>query len=422
MSILASVASRWPFGRAATIAAAAVLVAGGGFWAVKIYRDRPAPPATIEVSKGDIEDTVIADGEIHAFRQVNVGAQVSGKVVAIKVGLGDEVKEGDLIAEIDARTQNNTLRDAQASLAVAKAKRVAQMALLKQYEIAFRRQTNLLRKDATSKGDYESAEATLDTARAQLAEIEAEIEQAEIAVDTAQVNLGYTKITAPISGTIVGTPVKEGQTVNAAQTTPTILKIAQLDTMTVAADISEADVVRIKPGDKVYFTILGDPDKRYYSTLRAIEPAPQTITESNTTSSSSSSSSSTSASSSSTSSSSQAVYYYGLFDVPNPDHRLKISMTAQVSVVLAEAKDAVLIPASILGKADSEGFRRVAVMHEDGSIAARKIKVGIDNNVTAQVLEGLEPGERVVNSRVIPKLPTDSGPRRGTRPPPIRPF
>ncbi|MCK2169402.1 HlyD family efflux transporter periplasmic adaptor subunit, partial [Thalassospira xiamenensis] len=131
--------------------------------------------------------------------------------------------------------------------------------------------------DASPQEDFESAEATLNVTKAEIAALNAQIDQAKIAVDTAEIDLGYTKILAPMDGTVVALPVKEGQTVNAAQSTPTIIKLAQLDTMTVEAEISEADVIRVREGQPVSFTILGDPDTRYESTLRAIEPAPTGI-------------------------------------------------------------------------------------------------------------------------------------------------
>ena len=126
-----------------------------------------------------------------------------------------------------------------------------------------------------------------------------------------------------MDGVVVGIVTEEGQTVVSAQAAPTILRLANLDTITVKAQISEADVTRVRPGQKVYFTILGDPDARHYGKLRAIEPATD---------------SASSSSSASTSSSSTAIYYNGLFEVPNPDRTLRVSMTAQVFVVLSEAK------------------------------------------------------------------------------------
>ena len=150
------------------------------------------------------------------------------------------------------------------------------------------------------------------------------------------------------------------------------------------AQISEADVVRVKPGQKVYFTILGAPEKRYYTTLRTVEPAPDSILTDTTTSTSSSAAT--------------AIYYNGLLDVPNADGRLRISMTAQVYIVLNEAKQVLTIPSSALGERDRQGMTTVRVVDAEGKAEPRKVKVGINNNVRAEILEGLVAGDKVVVS------------------------
>ncbi len=288
-----------------------LLVGVAGVAIVALLALRPAPKpilATSPVVVSDIENTVVATGSLEASEMVSVGAQVSGQVQSLKVKLGDRVKQGDLIAEIDPTTQLNTLRNNEAALASTRAQRAVQLANLRQAELAFERQKTMLDQEATSRAEYEQAEATLATTKAQIQALDAQIEQGQTQIDTARANLNYTKIIAPLDGTVVAVVAKEGQTVNAVQTAPTIVKIAKLDTITVTAQISEADVIKVRAGQTVYFTILGNPDKRYYGKLRTIEPAPESI-ESETSSSSSSSSSSTST---------QAIYYNGLFEVPNP--------------------------------------------------------------------------------------------------------
>lgn len=393
--------------RSLTVGAVALAALGG----VTVWwrADDTPPPPTVTVGRADIAETVLADGEIEAKRQVTVGAQVSGRITALKVDLGDEVEEGQLVAEIDSMTQQNALRNAEASLAAVVAQRAAKQASLAQARLAFTRQTRLLKQDAGSREDYETAEANLKVLQADIAVLNAQIEQAKIAADTAKVNLGYTRITAPISGTVVALPVDEGQTVNANQTAPTIMKIAQLGVMTVRAEVSEADIPRVKPGQPVSFTILGDLDTPYRATLRSIEPAPESFNTATTTSSTTSSSSS----------SSSAIYYNALFDVENPDHRLRIAMTAQVSIVVSEAKDAVVIPSAVLGLPGRDGLYGVDVMQDDGSIAHRRIAIGINNNIQAQVTEGLQPGERVVSSRAAAAAAAaaNAGPARSRRPP-----
>jgi macrolide-specific efflux system membrane fusion protein len=410
-------------GRRVAVGTAVLAVLAWACW--KIFSPSAPPPPTVAVARADIEDTVLADGTLQAVRQVNVGAQATGQIKAIKADLGNDVSEGQPLVEIDSLTQQNALRNAEAALASAVAQSAAKRAALDQARLAFARQTRLLKHDAGSREAYEEAEANLKTLKAETAALEAQIEQAKVSVDTAQVNLGYTRIAAPISGTVVAIPVDEGQTVNASQTTPTLMKIAQLDTMTVCAEVSEADIPRVKPGQTVYFTILGEPDSRIYSKVRAIEPAAENFSNSCNASSGSAGSTTTStttSTSSSSSSSNTAIYYNALFDVANPGRKLRIAMTAQVSVVLTEAKDVLVIPAAVLGRPDGKGLYTVEVMDERGHLAKRKIKVGINNNIQAQVLEGLEEGERVVSSRAAAAAAaaSASAPRR---PPSLgRPF
>jgi len=430
-------------------AAIVVLIAGGAYWATR----KPAAPslATSPVSRGDLEQTVDATGVIDAYKLVSVGAQASGQIKVLKVQLGDVVKQGDLIAEIDSVTQENSLKNAEAALENIRAQRAVQTASLKESELAFARQKEMLAAEATSRADYEAAEANLASTRAQIRALDAQIRQRETELGTAQANLGYTRITAPIDGTVVAVVAEEGRTVNANQSAPTIVKLARLDLVTVNAEISEADVVKIKPGMPVYFTILGNPDHKYQATLRTVNPAPASI-----------STDSTSSSSSSSSSSSTAVYYNALFDVENPDGTLRIDMTAQVSVMLAQAKDALLIPTVALGpkvpeggrgpganaangeqraaRSKQEGQRQqrrqpdaaalaksnsyvVRVVNKDGQPEPRTIKVGLNNGSNVQVLEGLKEGELVVVGEVTageksssnqrgPMGPMMGGPRR----------
>lgn len=365
--------------------AAAVLVLMGLGAGVKSYffpASEPMQYLTSPVTRGDIRETVLATGTLTAFKQVSVGAQASGQVNSLHVELGDTVKEGDLIAEIDAQSQENSLAIAEADLEKIKAQRAAKVATLQQAQSEFTRQKNMLKSKATSRQDYENAQATLAETKADIAALDAQIVAAAIDVDTAKVDLGYTKITAPMDGVVVAVITKKGQTVNASQSTPTIVKLAQLDTMTVEAEVSEADVIRVKPGQKVYFTILGEPDNRYEAILRSIEPAPDSIAgdDDGTT----------------TSSSDEAIYYNALFDVANPGHKLRISMTAEVTIVLDEAKDVLLIPESALGAKDGPGTYSVRVLAGDDRVEVRKVRTGLTDSVNIQVLDGVAEGDRVI--------------------------
>lgn len=389
-----------------------VLLLGFAIKGMMFPSDKGGAFATAPVTVGDVEQTVLATGTLEPINLVSVGAQVSGQVTSLKVELGQQVKRGDLIAEIDSQPQQNALRTAQAQVDNARAQRLQAEATLTETTLAFDRQKQMLAADATSRADYETARAALKTAQGQLAALDAQIAQATVSVETAKVNLGYTRIVAPMDGTIVAIVTQEGQTVNANQAAPTIVKLGQLETMTVKAEISEADVVKVRPGQDVYFTILGQPDKRRYAKLRTVEPAPESI-ESETSSSSSSSSSSTAS----------AVYYNGLFDVPNPDGLLRTSMTAQVYIVLGQAKGVLTVPSAALGERGRDGSYRVQVALENGKTEARNVKIGINNNVTAQVLSGLKAGEKVVVAEAAAGgPPQQGGPGGGRRRGPSGPF
>ena len=354
---------------------------------------KPPPPAitTTAAARGDLEIDVLATGTIEAAKLVSVGAQATGEIKHLYVALGDKVKKGDPIAEIDSKQQDNDLQRASAVLQSARADLSAHKAALKQAELAVARLRALVAIDAGAHSDLETAEANVDSARANVVVAESTIAQDVLAEDTARVNVGYAHVVAPMDGTVVAVVTEQGQTVNSVQMSPTIIKLARLDTMTVKAQISEADVPRVKAGMPVYFTLLGDPDTRYETTLRAVEPGPTTLASDTGTTTT-------------TSSTATAVYYNGIFDVPNPQGKLRIAMTAQATIVLDKIKDALLIPSAALGAKGKDGRYTVRVVSDAAASAGagvpqdRQVRIGLDNHVQAQVLDGLKAGERVVTS------------------------
>jgi len=358
-----------------------VVAAGGGSWFYFNQPTKAVAPTTTSVSKGSIEETVLASGTIEASSLVSVGAQVSGTIKTLDVSLGQDVKAGDVIAVIDSLNQENAVKKAEAALANVEAQRKQQQATLDQAKVSLTRAQSLNPQKLVSDADLQSAELAVATAEAQLEALDAQIQTAQLSVDSAKLDLSRTQITAPMDGTIVAVAVEVGQTVNATNSTPTIVKIANLDNMVVKAEISEADVPRVEPGQRVYFTILGDPDTKIDATLRDIEPAPDSISDE-----------------SGSSSSSSAIYYNGLFDVPNPDHKLRISMTAQVTIVLAEARDVLTLPVTALGPKGPDGGYMVRVLEADGKIVPKRIEVGLNNKVNVEIKSGLSEGDRVVTS------------------------
>lgn len=412
---------------------AILIIALLAWWFLKPKEELPSY-ITSQVERGDIENSVIATGLLEATKIVSVGAQASGQLKKMYVELGDEVKQGQLIAQINSVTQENEIQTAQASIKNQQAQLAVRQATLAQVQAEYNRQKNMYAQDATSKAELESALASYKTAQAEIVALNAQIEQSRLTLATAQEELGYTRIIAPMDGTVVAIVTEEGQTVNANQSAPTIVKLAKLDTMTVNAEISEADVMKVEKGQSVYFTTLGDSEKKYYATLRQIEPAPESISDDS--------------SSSSSSSSSEAIYYNALFDVPNEDGKLRIDMTAQVSIIIDQAKNVLTIPSSAIetkssGSKTSSSTNKqsassqkdagsntakdgissnrptplqltateqalieqgkatramVRVLQADGTAKPTPVLVGLNNRVTAQVLKGLKEGDEVVIS------------------------
>jgi macrolide-specific efflux system membrane fusion protein len=260
----------------------------------------------------------------------------------------------------------------------------AKQADLTTAQAALDRANKLAPQKLVSDADVMTAQGALASAQAAIASANAQISQAQLAVDDANLALSRTKITAPTDGTIVAVLVTEGQSVNANQTTPTIVKIANLDTMVIKAQISEADVTKVQPGQQATFTILGDPNQKIPATLASIEPAPDAITTSDT----------------GLGTSDNAVYYNGLFTVENTEHRLRIAMTAQVTITVNTAKGVLTLPASALGTASRKGNYRVGVYDQaTGKVQPAEVKVGLNNNITAEIVSGLNEGDLVVAPR-----------------------
>jgi len=359
-----------------------VLVVAAGLIVYAVQAPADAPQyLTATAERSDIENAVLATGLLEGVKQVDVGAQVSGQLKSLKVKVGDKVKKGQWLAEIDPLILQNTLRKAQVDEENLQAQRRATAAQLKQAKSVYERYQGLQDDESVSRQDFENAESNYHVQQANLLSLDAQIKSAHIQIDTAKVNLDYTRIVAPIDGDVVGIVTQEGQTVIANQLAPVLLKLADLDTMTVKAQVSEADVIHISPGQQVYFTILGEADKRYYAKLRGTEPAPQNFLDTQPAG---------------TPKQNTAVFYNALFEVPNLDHRLRIAMTAQVRIVLDTAKAALTVPVAALGPRNADGSFPVRVLDAKGKAVSRNVQTGINNNVKVQILDGLAEGDKVV--------------------------
>lgn len=344
---------------------------------------------TEPVTRMDISQNVLATGVLGAFKQVSIGAQVSGEIKKLNVTLGQKVKKGDLLAVIDADKQANALQAAKADLHSSKASLNSKKAALHKAKLDFERQAMMINSGATSKQEYDNAKVSLELAKTDIEVANALIEKAKISVKTSEVSLGYTQVIAPIDGVVVSVAVEEGQTVNANQTTPTLMVLANLEKMTIKAEISEGDIVKIKEGMKSTFTVMGDPNKTYNAIIRSIDPGPTTLTDNpNKTESTLSGT---------------PIYYYAMLDVPNNDGKLRISMTTSIIIDVKSIKNALSIPALALGGEVKNGGHKVKVLTKDGKkeiITNKIVKIGLNNGVDAQVLNGLKEGELVVVSEL----------------------
>ena len=402
------------WGRRALLILVPALVAGGWYAWPQVFgkRDPLTAYQFSTVQRGDIEDVVTATGTLQPRDYVDVGAQVSGQLRKIHVEVGDTVNAGDLLAEIDPTVYRARVDASRAQLKNLRAQlkdREAQLALA---QIQLRRQRALMAEDATTKESLQTAEASAKSAEAQLEAVRAQIEQIESTLRGDEANLQYARILSPMAGTVVSITARQGQTLNTNQQAPVVMRIADLSTMTVQTQVSEADVSRLKLGMDAYFTTLGGSGKRWQGKLEKIEPTP-TVTN-------------------------NVVLYNALFDVLNPDGLLMTQMTAQVFFIVSQARDVLLVPMAALSQgaprapqpspsaASANGAGRgmgagagpgrsggvvaagtgprqgtVKVADERGGVQERKVDLGVANRVQAQVLSGLAEGERVVSGLVV---------------------
>lgn len=327
------------------------------------------------VVRADIEATIKATGTLRAYQQVVVVGRVSGQVKSLKVELGAHVQKGQLLAELDPAPVQSALRSAQAGLDILLAQQRAVSANIVQAELAYKRQQELFAREATARQDLEAAGAQLEMLRANQASLNAQISQARAQVDAAQANLGETEIVAPMDGEVVAIITQEGQTLS-VPSAPEILKLANLDKMTVDTQISESDVVLVHPEQRAYFTILGDARTRRPGKLRAIELAPIDFPGGGRRTG--------------------PVFYNAQFETDNPGHKLRIGMTAQVTVVVDEAKQALTLPLSVLRNRAADGRYLVRVIRKGGQPLDVMVSIGVSDQVNVQVLDGLKEGDQVV--------------------------
>ena len=370
-----------------------ILGVGGYFVYDKFFKvkEEEVEFITKKAKKGSFSKKVDATGEIFATELIDVGAQVSGQIKKLYVKLGDQVKKGDMIASIDSSTQQNSIDNKEAQLAIYKAQLESAKVALNIAKTQFDRENALFSKNATSKQEFETAKNTFSSNSAKIKELEAQIKQTNIELSTAKINLGYTKITAPRDGTVVSVQVEEGQTVNANQTTPTIVNIADLSHVKMKMQIAEGDITKIKVGTPVEYSILSEPTKKFQTTVSSIDPGLTTLSDGSYGSSSSSKSSY-----SSSSSSSSAVYYYAQSIVDNKDGILRIGMTTQNELLIANVNDAIIVPSIGIKKDENGTFVYVL---KDGKAVKTAVKTGIKDNLDTQIISGINEGDEIITSQ-----------------------
>ena len=401
------------------VSGVAVLAIIAGAWFLYSDRDKKPDFQTAEVARGDIEVSISASGKIQPKNFVDVGAQVSGQLKEFFFEVGADVRKGDLLAQIDETLASAKVEADRAQLKELEASFAQQQATLELSKANAARADMLYKADAISQAEYQASVADRKIAIARLDQLSAQIERQNSTLEADLATLEFTKIYAPMSGTIVSQSAVVGQTLNANQTTPTILRIADLSVMTVEADVSEADVLRVEKGQEAYFTTLGGGG-RWTTTVRQVLPQPEVIND--------------------------VVLYKVLLDVDNKNEKLKPEMTAQVFFVSGRAKDIVIAPVAALrdaargrgvdrketprnreGRAGvmaaqareaaddtspreamrqaaaayPEANRKIATILIDGEARPRPVLVGLQNRTQAEILYGLEPGDVVVTGQSI---------------------
>ena len=348
----------------------------------------------IEIVSDDIEEVVTAQGKLEPKNYVDVGAQVSGQLKTVRIAIGDNVKAGDLIAEIDPQIYEARLAGNEARLRTLEAQRVEQQVIVNQAQQMRGRNETLQKSGAVSKQAFEDAETALKIASAKLAAVEAQIDESRSTIAGDKASLNYTRIFAPMSGTVVLQGVRAGQTLNASQSAPTIVQLADLDTMTVRAQVAEADIMRIKAGMPVYFKTLGSRERRWQGKVRQLLPSPEVIND--------------------------VVLYNVLVDVDNADRQLMSGMSTQMFFVVGKAKNVPVLPTAALmrraPRQDSEKGEayQVQVAEGDGS-SERIVHVGLMDRSKAEIRAGLSLGDRIILPQ--PQQQTDRPSGGGRRTP-----
>ena len=333
---------------------------------------------TEPVTKMTLDKSVLATGSVRASQRTEVGAQVSGKIISLNVKLGQAVKKGDLIAEIDASNQSNSLSTAKANLASYQAKLKSTQVALDIAQSNYNRLSKLYKTNSTSLSELETAKNTLASAKASVDEAKSQIKSAQISVSDAKTNLNYTQILSPMDGVIVSVPVSVGQTVNSNQTSPTIVQVADLSKMLIKLEVSEGDIAQVQAGQAIRFTTLAEPNHSYESKIDTVDPALTTLTDNNYKEESGNT---------------EAVYYYANSFVDNAENRLRIGMTVQGQINIAKRENVLAVPTSTLKK---QGDKTIVQVLKNNKVEEKTVQTGLKDSQYTEIVSGLEEGEQVI--------------------------
>lgn len=349
---------------------------------------------TEPVARMTLDKSVLATGSVRASQRTEVGAQVSGKIISLNVKLGQAVKKGDLIAEIDASNQSNSLSTAEANLASYQAKLKSAQVALEVAQSNYNRLNKLYKANSTSLSELETAKNTLAAAKASIDEAQSQVKTAQISVNDAKTNLNYTQILSPMDGVIVSVPVSVGQTVNSNQTSPTIVQVADLSKMLIKLEVSEGDIAQVKEGQSIRFTTLAEPNHPYNSQIDTVDPALTTLTDNNYTEESGNT---------------EAIYYYANALVDNAENKLRIGMTVQGQINIAKRENVLTVPTSTLKKRGEETFVQVL---KNNKVEEKTVQTGLADGQYTEVLSGIDEGEQVIVTQRNDQEKIGNEPRR----------
>jgi HlyD family secretion protein len=388
---------RW-LRRVAALGVVAALVGGGLIFRAK---NRPVPPAryvTAAPSVGDVAEKVQATGAVQPVLQVNVGAQVNGRVATVRVDFNSVVKKGDVLAEIDPTVYGAQVNQVVAQLASQRAQLESAKANAAAAKVALDRTRRLFEQSLAAKGELDTAQGQYDVSKAQVDAADAQIGAIQAQLDQSRTNIGWTKIYSPVDGVVVSRAIDPGATVVASFQTPTLFVIAQdLRKMRVMADVDEADVGKLKEGMEAEAVVDAFPGEIFKGLVEQVRFSPNNVQG--------------------------VVTYSAVVDVSNPEEKLRPGMTATVTIKTHEVKGALRIPNAALrykptppmgpngkpvpvppepplAKGNGRVFLLTSDKPGDEKAESRIVQIGVTDGINTEITGGLTQGTKVVTDEI----------------------